>query len=62
MQFKSAFKARLTMAANLTRLLEHNLRSNNAGVAQRSVRLFSNKQQQQSDALDDEGKQVKILI
>lgn len=49
------------MAANLTRLLEHNLRNSNTAVAQRSVRLFSNKQQQQSDALDDEGKQVKIL-
>lgn len=48
------------MAANLTRLLEHNLRNSNTAVAQRSVRLFSNKQQQQSDALDDEGKQVKI--
>lgn len=49
------------MAANLTRLLEHNLRNSNAAAAQRSVRLFSNKQQQQSDALDDEGKQEKFL-
>lgn len=49
------------MAANLTRLLEHNLRNSNAAAAQRCVRLFSNKQQQQSDALDDEGKQVKFL-
>lgn len=61
MQFESAFKTKLTMAANLTRLLEHNLRNSNAAAAQRSVWLFSNKQQQQSDALDDEGKQVKFL-
>lgn len=47
------------MAANLTRLLEHNLRGSNAAAAQRSVRLFSKKrQQQQSAAIDDEGKQV----
>lgn len=61
MQFESAFKTRVIMAANLTRLLEHNLRNSNAAAAKRSLRLFSNKQQQQSDALDDEGKQVKFL-
>lgn len=48
------------MAANLTRLLEHNLRGSNAAAAHRSVRLFSKKQQhQQSVAVDDEGKQLK---
>lgn len=47
------------MAANLARLLECNIRCNNAAAVQNSLRLFSNQWQQQTEVEDDEGSQRK---
>lgn len=48
------------MATNLVRLLESSIRSNNAGVAQRTLRVFSSQHQQSEQSVeDDEGKPNK---
>ncbi|TDG44276.1 hypothetical protein AWZ03_009304 [Drosophila navojoa] len=42
------------MATNLVRLLESSIRSNNAGVASRTLRVFSSQQQQSEQSVEDD--------